>query len=407
MSSLSSATASTSLRIQSSQRRQREIHHQRQLPLSQPQQPSLSSSTAPSAPAAPTTASTLSAAAASLAPTASILRDAVLAPSTIDRYKRALGLFLSWCDSNGVTDTSDYEQLDTLLCLYIEHLFRTKQPKTSASNAINAIQFFTPRCKSLLPECHLLIRGWDRLTPAQSHPPLTFELTVVIAVCMLRASPSTPSLYGAAVATLLAFDCYLRVGELCGIRVRDVALSAGHHFGTAYTGSAIALPRTKTGPNQYVTISMPVVQTLVTQLVSHVLSTSSSRAAPRDSLLFDFTADTYRKYFHAACHALNLSQYGFTPHSLRHGAATYAHLRHVPLDDILLRGRWRQPLSARIYIQAGPMMLIQIHEPTLQLAGQNIIRKQTLIHMFNYYRLLPIVNINNINNNNNYDDDHI
>jgi len=116
----------------------------------------------------------------------------------------------------------------------------------------------------------------------------------------------------------------------------------------------VGLPHTKTGTNQHVRICMPLVEQLLTHLIAHIKTTTSSREAP----LFDFTADQYRKHFHAACTSLGLSQYNFTPHCLRHGAATYAHLRGVPMEDILYRGRWRNPLSARIYIQSGPMLLI-------------------------------------------------
>jgi integrase len=311
----------------------------------------------------------------------SVLRDAVLAPGTTKCYKRALNLFITWCDGYGGEgiDTCLVEDLDRSLCIYIEHLYHSGGTKTLASNTLNAVQFYAPRTKSLLPESHLLVRGWNRLVTKVPRVPLTFELTICIAISMLKAG-----LYHAAVATLLAFDCYLRVGELCGIRVCDVALTSGRHFGDAYLGSAIGLPSTKTGTNQHVKITIPLVESLVSHLVTHIMSSSSSS---RETPLFNFTSDRYRKWFHAACDSLGLSRYNFTPHCLRHGAATYAHLRGVPMEEILYRGRWRNPLSARIYIQSGPMLLIQVHEPTLQTCGSNINKRNMLLPIFNYYRL--------------------
>ena len=63
-------------------------------------------------------------------------------------------------------------------------------------------------------------------------------------------------------------------------------------------------------------------------------------------------------------------------------------MRNVPIEDILLRGRWRQPLSARTYIQSGPMLLIQVKEPQLQLCGAKFgDNVNKLLDVFNFYRL--------------------
>ncbi len=369
MSSSASLASSSRLTKLSTQLRQR-THQQQQrqsTPAPSPKKPQPRSQSQPPRPQPQQSA-------------ASILRDAVLAYSTIKRYKRSLHLFITWCDENGVVDSSNMDELDSILCSYIEHLYNIdKSKKTWALNALNAVQHFHPRSKSLLPESHLLVRGWARMVPKLSRPPLTFELAVVIAVSMLKAG-----FYRPAVATILAFECYLRVGELCAIRVRDVALISGRHFGQSYIGSAIGLVNTKTGPNQFVTIRTSFVDSLIEQLVTDL----TYQCDDRDQLLFDFSSDTYRKHMQSACSSLGLSQYNFSPHSLRHGGATYSFMSNVPIEDILLRGRWRQPLSARTYIQSGPMLMIQVNQPQLQLIGANFINNpKSLIATFNFYRL--------------------
>jgi len=51
-----------------------------------------------------------------------------------------------------------------------------------------------------------------------------------------------------AVASLLAFHCFLRVGELTRLRICDVVMPG--RMGRAHSGMAVCLPLTKTGRNQ-------------------------------------------------------------------------------------------------------------------------------------------------------------
>jgi integrase len=323
--------------------------------------------------------SSASASATVTSPSLSSLRDSALKPATTCRYKRALHLFLYYCiDSDNDVELDNMDGLDLVVSEYIEHLHLTSQSKTLASNTINAINFYLPRSKHHLHESRLLIRGWNNLEPKHSRPPLTLELSVVIAISMLKGG-----YYDAAVATLLAFDCYLRIGELTNIRVCDVALRGNLHFGNAYTGAAIGLPNTKTGPNQFVTVSLPIVEQLLQHHVDSLLCVSNTKSQS----LFNLSKEQYRKIFYMARDQLGLSKYLFTPHSLRHGAATCDYMKGKTVEDILLRGRWRQALSARIYIQSGQMLLISVDEPRLQQLGANIVLDSTkLMDLFTLYR---------------------
>jgi hypothetical protein len=48
---------------------------------------------------------------------------------------------------------------------------------------------------------------------------------------------------------------------------------------------------------------------------------------------------------------------------LRHGGATRLHLKGVPLEDIMMRGRWASAKSARIYVQASRAVLMATAPP--------------------------------------------
>ena len=154
-------------------------------------------------------------------------------------------------------------------------------------------------------------------------------------------------------AVLLGFDCFLRIGELVGLRVEDVADVKDARIGVDSVDMSLRLRSTKTGPNQWVVVENPIVKTLLRQLLA---------SSEPGSFLFPFKASLFRHYFKAACSDLGLSP-AYVPHSLRHGGATYHHLLGRPMEDILLRGRWASSKSARRYIQSGKAMLLTLDTP--------------------------------------------
>ena len=86
------------------------------------------------------------------------------------------------------------------------------------------------------------------------------------------------------------------------------------------------------------------------------------RATQPGQFLFAFSADSFRRVFKDTCADLGLSS-DYVPHSLRHGAATRDHIRGVPLEEILRRGRWASTKSARHYVQSGRAVLLVTEVP--------------------------------------------
>ena len=101
---------------------------------------------------------------------------------------------------------------------------------------------FIPKAKNKLLTAEMSLQGWMKLQPAKSYPPLTWDLVAVIAVQMVRAG-----YLRCAIGVLLAFDCFLRVGELVNLRVGDVSDSGDVRTGSEYRGIALRLRKTKTG----------------------------------------------------------------------------------------------------------------------------------------------------------------
>lgn len=250
-------------------------------------------------------------------------------------------------------DPQSIQELDEVLCEWYHDLYMTRGGgcRGYAEAALSGIHLMLPQVKGHLHQSKLALKGWRKRVPAVPHPPLTWDLTVCIGVRL-----ACKGQWVTAVGALLAFDCYLRVGELVRLTLSDVADVGDCRMGSGFRGMALRLSKTKTGSNQWVTVRNPDVVFLVRQRLG------SMRSRRRNARLFPFAAGTFRKHFKAACADLELSK-DYVPHSLRHGGATHDHLRGMTVEDIARHGRWASTKSARHYIQSGRAMLLTTSVP--------------------------------------------
>src|SRR5688572_29590873 len=98
------------------------------------------------------------------------------------------------------------------------------------------------------------VRGWERLQPSVSFPPLTWELCCAMAI---KATKSGYSAVGAAM--LLQFDCLLRLSELVALRREDIVFEGDPRYPREFKGCLLCLRHTKTGRDQSVTVENPDV----------------------------------------------------------------------------------------------------------------------------------------------------
>jgi len=227
-----------------------------------------------------------------------------LAPTTHSKYSKAFSLFDAFCDERRFRVRSDRD-VGRYLALFVQHLYDSGGSMDLAKNAIYGVQHRAPWLAHSLAGAKLALRGWKRTHPSTSHPPLTWELTCLMAVRMAIRGQ-----HDAALAMLVGFDCYLRIGELLSLTVQDVAVHNDPRLGSAYRGVMLRLAQTKTGRNQSVTVEDPCVASMLT---SHV------RGRLASDLVFDVSRDAFYKLFHGACRAFGLDGLNYSPHSLRHG----------------------------------------------------------------------------------------
>lgn len=331
---------------------------------------------------------------------------------TSNRYNQSVAGFLKWVDDVG-EDASSTDALDELLLEYFHELYETDRGKSLAKTTFYGILLHMPQLKYQLHASHQALRAWERITPQQSYPPLTWEHAVIIAIQMTRAGYIY---YG--IGVLLAFDSLLRVSELCNLIISDIADDGDSRVSVEHKGMIVHLRSTKTGKNQWVTILDPSVKKLIRWLISHINMRNHIAAHNKSSVaakhkqssqslkhsikpklkhnsiptisinsyrLFPFSPAQFRRILKLTCINLGLSD-RYVPHSLRHGGATrYHHVHKWSIEDVLERGRWQSVKSARRYIQAGVAMLMNMSTPSHISANALTLARNPYRHIIQIY----------------------
>ena len=279
----------------------------------------------------------------------SFLQQAAHRPKTRAKYVNAVRRFLDYAHLHALPMRND-DDLDIAMDSFFHDLYITNNGKlrSVAQSALSGVRMLKPGWNPLFGRSRLTLRGWERLVPTVSYPPLTWGLTVCIASILSHGGH-----FDTAVGLLLAFDCFLRAGELVSIRFCDVADVGDLRFGPRSNTMSLRIPLAKTGTNQFVTVARSSVKRLLRIVMKGKQGTQ---------FLFPFCTKTLLSRFKASCKLLGLSD-SYVVHSLRHGGATHAHLHGVSVEDILLRGRWASTKSARIYIQSGRALLMSMQIP--------------------------------------------
>lgn len=283
---------------------------------------------------------------------ASFLKLAALRPATLRTYDKNLILFLQYIQLSLQQLLSlPVSRIDQFFSQYLDYQYSIHGSYDSASHAFHSLIFRCPSLRHQLNESRLRLRGWNHLKRSSSHPPITWEFTVGFAVTMAKWG-----YYPHGVAALLAFDCYLRVGELTRIRYCDVVQPFDPRVGSAHTTMAVRLPVTKTGRNQWVSIQRSSVGLVLLQY----LRSKSFRAT---DLIFPFSPARFRQLIHSVASSLGVGHIPYVPHSFRHGGATSDYLAGCTIEQIMFHGRWKSMESARRYIQAGRALLVSFDVP--------------------------------------------
>lgn len=138
----------------------------------------------------------------------------------------------------------------------------------------------------------------------------------------------------------IGFFGLFRTGELLQLCLNDVNVDTNAvitHLSETKTSG-------KTGPGEHIVIREPAVLHLTRTFLA---------LQPRRGLIWRESSQQFRVQFSRIISFFRLSEHGYRPYSLRRGGATQLYRAQVPMDLILIKGRWRNSSSARQYISDG------------------------------------------------------
>ena len=241
---------------------------------------------------------------------------------------------------------ADFDIMEQQLVQYLEQLWYEGESKGYAADALSGVQHFLNSRRRFAGAWQLLTT-WSRLEIPCRAPP--FTLPIVLALAGIAWSER---LYDIAALLLTGFHCCLRTGEILNLRYTDISLDV--------TGrGAISLPWTKIGQQR----GVREVVTIDEGLVGLALILGRADRDPT-SLYLACSPAVFRSFLQQSLQKLHLGSCNFQAYSLRRGGATHHYLQHQNVQTTMIRGRWSDVRTARLYLTDGQAALTSLHLAT-------------------------------------------
>ena len=259
------------------------------------------------------------------------LEELMVKKGTLEKYHSHFNRFCEWAEFNQVSLSTGFE-FDASAAMYIEALWADGFGRAEGSYLLAALQYMLPMLKHQLNLSWRLMKTWHKNELPTRAVPL--DAATVIGFAGLFWVWQEQEL---ATGILVAFDFFLRTGELFTLRRQHVE----------FFGSQASLQLTQTKSTTYQIHSERLLAW--DNLAIGALRFLAYNKEP-PALLVPFSAARFRTLWHKAVRFFHLSDYYIQPYSLRRGGATSAFRSGVPFDTLLLRGRWTHQRTARIYL---------------------------------------------------------
>ena len=82
-----------------------------------------------------------------------------------------------------------------------------------------------------------------------------------------------------------------------------------------------------------------------------------------DEALWPFSGSHFRQCFASLSNFFSLERLQLVPYSIRRGGATYFYSKTDALDTVMIRGRWKDQSTARIYLDDARATLVKMAIP--------------------------------------------
>jgi integrase len=275
-------------------------------------------------------------------------------------YKRVLHHFLTWWRRGRWDPPSSLAEIDAIAEVYVEWLCSSGAPLYHATHLGAALCLYEPWLKGRLPRLQMAVSGLRRQRMVKSWLPIPLDLLQAAAIVLWRWGESQ-----AAIALLLSFDCYLRISEVVGLQCSLLILPGDRVLGRQGSSPSLTLLQAKTGRDQSVHITEPLVIFLLKR------QRAKARAMRQSRLLYSLSERRLRFLFHKALYALGIPVGVYVFHSIRHGGSCYDfHFDILSVSGVMERGRWTSLKTCRIYLTRGRSAML---DGSLPLGNQLLI----------------------------------
>ena len=289
------------------------------------------------------------------------LRDFSITPKTRDRYTRAVAQLLPFLEAQ-----PDLSDLDGLVSDWIECQWARGSSVADIADALSGLHFFWPEIKGKLRGAWRLFKNWRRIESPQRAPPMTILLIrALVGRAILVDDLRLAALF------CLGFHCLLRTGELVLIQYQDLEFSQ--------VCGVLSLQSSKSGLRTGTQEAVAIRDRLTLQLLDTLLVVFNPSPGDR---LWPYSAQAFRTAMAKALAFFNVTHLNMKPYSLRRGGATYLLQAGVPLETVLVRGRWRSLAVARLYLEDGLAQLPILRVPALEAARISHYAAQTAATVF-------------------------
>ena len=276
-------------------------------------------------------------------------------PPTQDNYLRALEELRDFvlprgCLAGGPLPAWEAHAWDQQLVAFIEKLYDDGRSRDTALRTLYGLCWGLPglgRARAALPLASSAIRGWGRLEPPHSRPPVPQPVAYAIAGYLASVGKAS---FGLAVVTM--FECYLRASEIVDLRYFQIVEGipslegVGARLSFILSVAELQQPSKTNEVDSSVALDLPRHGWLewVWRRVK-----GSHRGAP-SSKVFDFDYPQLLSEVKMAAEAVGASVLGVTPHGMRHGGASHDRAtRARSLQEVQRRGFWRCDRSVQRY----------------------------------------------------------
>ena len=101
------------------------------------------------------------------------LRDLTITPKTRMRYNSAVEKLSKWLHFTGRPCGACVEEFDSLLCVYLEYLWKQGDSKSWANDVCSGLQHFIPSLRTHLGGSWRLLRAWGKIEIPNRACPMT------------------------------------------------------------------------------------------------------------------------------------------------------------------------------------------------------------------------------------------